>query len=116
MKREDKITLTEITDPTWGTGLFYKRLVLVAVKQSGEITEWEKHKLLSEAWERATDNGTFSIAGRDRSGRGLLLVFDTYVVEQLSLFKRLRHSLRVFKAAITGNVSVCSDVRVVILK
>lgn len=72
--------------------------------------------MLEEAWRRTTDNGTRSLQGTDEQGRGLLLVFDMYVVEQLSVFKRLRHALRMFKAAITGNVNVSSGVRVVVIK
>lgn len=109
-------TLNEVKDQTWGTGKMRKRLVLVAVKHSGAITEAEKHELLSMAWKRATDNGTLSVAGTGSRGQGLLLVFDAYIVEQLSVLKRLRHALRMFKAAITGNVNVSSGVRVVVLK
>lgn len=108
--------LNEVKDQSWGTGVFQKRLVLVAVKQSGAITESEKHELLSMAWKKTTDHGTKSILGRDSRGRGLLLVFDMYVVEQLSIFKRLRHALRMLKAAVTGNVNVSTGVRVVVIK
>lgn len=109
-------TLNEVKDQTWGTGKMQKRLVLVAVKQSGAITEAEKYELRSMAWKKATANGTMSIAGTGTSGQGLLLIFDVYVVEQLSVFKRLCHAARMFKAAITGNVNVRSGVRVVIIK
>lgn len=110
------VKLNEVKDQTWGTGVLQKRLVLVAVKQSGAITESEKHELLSMAWKKTTDHGTMSIPGRDSRGRGLLLVFDVYMVEQLSIFKRLRHALRMLKAAVTGNVNVSSGVRVVVIK
>jgi len=106
--------LDEVKDQTWGTGI-NKRLVLVGLKLSGEISEDEKHALLA-AWKRTTDHGTQSFQGTDRRGRGLLLVFDVYVVEQLSVLKRLRHAARMFKAAITGNVHVSSGVRVVVIK
>lgn len=108
--------LNEVKDQTWGTGIMQKRLVLVAVKLSGEISEEEKYALLAEAWKRTTDQGTRSLRGTDERGRGLLLVFDMYVVKQLSVLKRLRHAARMFKAAITGNVHVGSGVRVVIIK
>lgn len=108
--------LNEVKDQTWGTGIMQKRLVLVAVKLSGEISEDEKHALLAEAWKRTTDHGTQSFQGTDRRGRGLLLVFDVYVVKQLSVLKRLSHAARMFKAAITGNVHVGSGVRVVVIK
>ncbi len=108
--------LEEMNDSTWGSGKFHKRLVLVAVKLSGEITMEEKHALLSRAWKKTTDNGTMSLSGRDSCGRGLLLVFDSYVVEQLGFLKRLCHATRMLKAAITGNIHVGSGVRVIILK
>lgn len=108
--------IERITDPTWGTGIMYKRLMLVAVKQSGEITEGEKHSLLAEACGKSTDHGTMSLTGMSSQGQGLLLVFDVYMVEQLSVFKRLRHATRMLKAAITGNIHVGSGVRVVVIK
>lgn len=107
--------LDEVKNQTWGTGI-NKRLVLVGLKLSGEISEDEKHALLAEAWKRTTDHCTQSFQGTDRRGRGLLLVFDVYVVKQLSVLKRLRHAARMFKAAITGNVHVGSGVRVVVIK
>ena len=109
-------TLDEVKDPTWGTGVMQKRLVRVREKRSGAITEAQRCSLLEEAWRRTPDHGTRSLQGTDEQGRGLLLVFDMYVVEQLSVFKRLRHALRMFKAAITGNVNVSSGVRVVVIK
>ncbi len=108
--------LNEIKDQTWGTGIMQKRLVLVAVKQNGVITEAEKHELLSMAWKKATDNGTMSIAGTGSRGQGLLLVFDVYMIEQLSVLKRLCHALRMFKAAVTCNINISSGVRVVVIK
>lgn len=109
-------TLNEVKDQTWGTGIMQKRLVLVAVKNSGAITEAEAHELRAMASKKATAYGTMSIAGTGSRGQGLLLIFDIYVVEQLSVFKRLRHALRMFKAAIMGDVNVSSGVRVVVIK
>ncbi len=109
-------TLNEVKDGTWGTGIMQKRLVLVGVKQSGAITDAEAHELRAMASKKATAYGTMSIAGTGSRGQGLLLIFDVYVVEQLSVFKRLRHAVRMFKAAITGNVDVSSGIRVVVLK
>lgn len=109
-------TLNEVRDRTWGTGIMQKRLVLVAVKNSGAMTDAEAHELRAMASKKATAYGTMSIAGTGSCGQGLLLIFDVYVVEQLSVFKRLRHAVRMFKAAITGNVDVSSGIRVVVLK
>lgn len=109
-------TLNEVKDQTWGTGIMQKRLVLVAVKNSGAITEAETHELRAMASKKATNHGTMSIAGIGSCGQGLLLFFDVYVVKQLSVLKRLRHAARMFKAAITGNVHVSSGVRVVVIK
>lgn len=109
-------TLNEVKDRTWGTGIMQKRLVLVAIKNSGAITDAEAHELRAMASKKATAYGTMSIGGTGSCGQGLLLVFDVYVVEQLSVLKRLRHAARMFKAAITGNVHVGSGVRVVVIK
>lgn len=108
--------LNEIKDPTWGTGVMHKRLVLVGIKMSGAITEEEAHALKAKAWPEETDGGAIVMTATAKNGAGLLLVFDAYVVEQLSILKRLRHTLRMFKAAITRNVGVGSCVRVIVLK
>lgn len=107
--------LDEVKDQAWGKGI-NKRLVLVGLKLSGEISEEEKHAMLAEAWKRTTDHGTQSFQGKDSQGRGLLLVFDIYMVKELGILKRLRHAARMLKAAITGNVNVSSGVRVVVIK
>lgn len=108
--------LNEVKDPTWGTGVMHKRLVLVGIKMSGAITDEEAHALKSKAWPDETDGGGIVMSAVTGNGVGLLLVFDAYVVEQLSILKRLRHTLRMFKAAVTRNVGVRSRVRVIVLK
>lgn len=90
-------------DPTWGSGILHKRLILVAVKLNGEVSESEMVELHKQTWPRLTDNASMTLKGKDAMGHQLVLIYDVYVVKQLGFFPRLRHSLRMFKAAIAGN-------------
>lgn len=107
--------LNEVKDPTWGTGIMHKRLVLVAIKMSGKLTADEIHSVQSQSWRLLTDNGSMLNEATDNAGHGLLLIYDVYNVKNLGFFPRLRHMLRVFKAAITGNFCL-QPVKVITLK
>lgn len=91
------------TDHTWGTGILHKRLVLVAVKIGGEFSESEMIELHRQSWPELTTNMSMTLKGNDAMGHQLVLIYDVYVVKQLRLFPRLRHSLRMLAATIAGN-------------
>lgn len=101
---------------TFGTNKMYKRPLLVAYKYTGAITENDRAEIRKLVYPHLTDGGMTTSVSTDGWGHGILLVFDTYMVEQLGFFKRFRHTLRVFKAAIAGYISVRPVVKVVILK
>lgn len=92
-----------------------KRPVLAAVKLSGRFTPEDRNLLRAKAWRKSTDGATMTMTSTD-FGRESALFFDVYVVEQLSLLKRLRHTFRVFKAAIARNIGVYPRVIVITLK
>lgn len=91
------------TDPTWGSGIMHKRLVLVAVKVNGEFTEAEMIELHKESWSELTDNASMTLKGKDIMGHELVLIYDVYVVKQLGFFPRMRHAFRMLSAAIARN-------------
>lgn len=92
-----------------------KRPILAAVKLSGRFTEDERRYLRKKAWRKSTDDATMTMTSND-FGRESVLFFDVYVVEQLSLLKRLRHSLRVFKTAIASYVGIKPRIIIITLK
>lgn len=92
-----------------------KRPILAAVKLSGRLTEEDRKYLRKKAWHKSTDGATMTMTSTD-FGRESVLFFDVYVVEQLSFFKRFRHTLRVFKAAIASYVGIKSRIVVITLK
>lgn len=94
----------------------YKRLIGVAYKTHGAFNQSERDDFRRKMGKRLTDGGFLITTGVDEIGRGMLFFFDIYVVEQLSLYKRLRHSLRVLFAAISRNVGIRACLRVVILE
>lgn len=101
---------------TFGTNKMYKRPLLVVYKYTGVITDSDRTQIRKLVSPHLTDGGMTTSVSSDGWGRGMLLVFDTYMVEQLGFFKRLRHTLRVFKATIAGYIGVRPTVRIVILK
>lgn len=94
----------------------YKRLIGVAYKTSGAFTEADRDTFRRTMCNHLTDGGFLMTMGTDEWGRGMLFCFDIYVVEQLGIYKRLRHSLRVFFAAVVRNVGIRSLLRVVVLE
>lgn len=92
-----------------------KRPVLAAVKLSGAFTHEDRQLLRTKAWSKSTDGATMTMTSTD-FGRESALFFDVYVVEQLSLLKRLRHTFRVFKAAIARNIGIQSRIIVITLE
>lgn len=71
--------------------------ILAAIKIGDRFTEQERSMLRKQAWSKSIDNATRTHIATDCFGNELALFFDVYVVEILSLLKRLRHSLRVLK-------------------
>lgn len=89
--------------------------MIAAIKLSGKFTAEDRKYLREKAWRKSTDGATMTMRSTD-FGRESVLLFDVYVVEQLSLLKRLRHTLRVFKAAIARNVGIKPRIIIITLK
>lgn len=104
------------TDMTFGTNKMYKRPLLVAYKYTGAITDDDRAAIRKLVYPHLTDGGMMTSVSTDGWGHGVLLVFDSYMVEQLGFLKRLRHTLRMFKAAIAGYIGVRPVIKVIILK
>lgn len=92
------------------------RPLLVAVKAGGKFTESEYGMLRNKAWRKSMDDAIITHAATDGFGNELLLFFDAYAVEQLSLFKRLRHAFRMLKTAVARNIGVQTRIVVVALE
>lgn len=90
--------------------------ILAAIKADGRFTEEERGMLRKRAWSRSIDNATRTYVAADRSGNESVMIFDVYIVENLSFLKRLRHSLRMIKAAIARNVHIQPRVVIVTLE
>ena len=90
--------------------------ILAAIKIGGRFSEQERGELRKLAWEKSIDNATRTHVATDCFGNELVLFFDVYVVENLSLLKRLRHSLRVFKAAVARKIHVQPRIIIITLK
>ena len=85
---------------------YYKHLLLTAYKPSGAFTEEEKRELRRRVEGKLLDCATATSTAVDCLGCGVLNIFDLYAVEELSLFKRFRHALRVFSATVAGNIGI----------
>lgn len=94
----------------------YKHLIGVAYKTSGAFTEADRDTFRRTMCDHLTHGGFLITTGTDEWGRGMLFCFDIYVVEQLGIYKRLRHSLRVFFATVARNIGIRSRLRVVVLE
>ncbi len=103
-------------DMTFGTNKMYKRPVLAAYKYTGSITEEDRANIRKLVYPHLTDGGMMTSVSTDCWGHGVLLVFDTYMVEQLGFFKRCRHMLRVFATTVASYIGVRSVVKIIILK
>lgn len=96
--------------------VMYKRLIGVAYRTSGAFTEADRDTFRRTMCNHLTDGGFLITTGTDERGHGMLFCFDIYVVEQLGIRKRLRHSLRVFFAAAARYIGIRSRLRVVVLE
>ncbi len=93
------------------------RPFLLVVKQDGAITDEEMMELRSRyVWGKTTDSCSHVSRATDSFGRGLAYFTDVYVIEQIGVLKRLCHTLRMIKAAITLNIGIGTLLRVVIIK
>lgn len=90
--------------------------IFIAVKAGGRFTEEERQTLREKAWAKSLDNMTETHTAIDNFGNELLLGFDAYAIEQLSILKRLRHTFRVIKTAITSNIGIQPRVVIITLK
>lgn len=94
----------------------YKHLIMVAYKIGEPFTSEEMDDLRSQAFKRSIDNGTMTSVATDGFGNHVVLKFDLYVIEQLSVPKRLRHLVRKFFTAVAGYVGMSPVVKVVVGK
>lgn len=91
----------------------YKHLIMVAYKIGEPFTSEEMDDLRNQAFKRSIDNGTMTSVATDGFGNHIVLKFDLYVVEQLSIPKRLRHLLRKFFTTVAGYVGVSTVTKVI---
>lgn len=92
-----------------------RRPILSAIKYSGKFTPEERKLLRDKAWRKSTDDATITVTSALNAGESIL-IFDEYVVEQLSLLKRFRHAFRVFKAAIARNIGIQPRIIIITLE
>lgn len=85
---------------------YYKHLLLTAYKQGAEFTKEETHNLRIKAHKRTLDHATITSTGIDYFGNYVLNIFDFYEVKELSFFKRIRHSLRVFFTTVASYIGM----------
>lgn len=94
----------------------YKHLLMVAYKIGAPFTPEEMDDLRNQAFKRSIDGGTMTSAATDGFGNSVVLKFDIYMVEKLSIPKRLRHLLRKFFTAVASYVGVSPVVKVIVGK
>ena len=92
-----------------------RRLLLAAYKVNGEFTQEDRDNIRRRVYDKLTDDCMITSVSRDGWGIGVLLIFDSYEVEQLSFLKRIRHYLRMLLAAVSSYVGMCTRVIVIIL-
>ena len=92
-----------------------KRPILAAVKLSGRFTAEDCKCLREKAWRKSTDGATMTMVSND-FGRESVLIFDVYTVGQLSLMKRMRHSVRMIMEAIARGVGIHPRIGVITLE
>ena len=85
---------------------YHKHLLLTAYKPGGAFTEEEKRELRKRVQGKLLDDASITSTAVDCFGCGVLNIFDFYAVEELCLFKRFRHALRVFSAAVASNIGI----------
>lgn len=93
--------------------LRHKDLLLVAHKMSGEFTDEEREILRRKAAANCIDDCTMTIKSMGGFNSYQLLIFDSYVIEQLSFFQLLRHRLRKLWTAILRQVGASPVIVVV---
>ncbi len=71
-----------------------KDLLLVAHKMFGEFTKAEIEQLHKKAWRRCIADCTMTIHAKGDFNSSQVLIFDSYVVKELSIFQRFRYHLR----------------------
>lgn len=91
----------------------HKHLIMAAYKIGEPFTPEEMDDLRNQAFERSLDGSTMTSVATDGFGNHIVLKFDLYMVEQLSIPKRLRHFLRKFFTAVACYVGVSPVVKVI---
>lgn len=84
----------------------HKDLLLVAHKMSGKFTDSEIKELRAKAWRRCIDDCTMTIHSNGSFGSSQLLLFDSYVIKELSIYQRCRYHLRKLCRAILRKVGL----------
>jgi len=88
------------------------RRLLYAVHSQHELTEEQHAALRRKAWKRCVNNTSTTEQFSNDYGY-MLLLFDYYVVEKLSVMQRLRHRFCMVKAAVLAHIGVSTVVVVV---
>ncbi len=93
--------------------IFYKHLMLVAFRHDGrEFTREEATNLYFTHSSRRSIDNTFKVFVSNNEIGSCVMIFDVYVVKELSVYKRCRHYLRMFKTAVLGYVNI-STVKII---
>jgi len=104
--------MKKITIKKTSNGTMVKRPLLVVYSES-EFTEQQIAKFREKAWRRCINSATVTVRTEGKLGN-VLIIFDVYVIEQLSTFQRFRHRLSIIKAAVLGYMGISPAVIVIV--
>lgn len=90
----------------------HKHLLLVAFKHCGEFSDKERQELRKKVSGKLIDKCSYTHVAHQTFGE-CVLIFDSYVIDQLGITQRIRHSLRVFKTAVFRYVGINSVVHII---
>lgn len=84
-----------------------KDLVLVAYKEKKDFTQEEIFELKEKAWKKCIDKSSMSVSMTNiELGVRAVLIFDVYVVAQLSFIQFCRYFFRKLKTAIASYIKI----------
>jgi hypothetical protein len=89
-----------------------KYLLAVGFASRRELTDCEINRIRRRSFKKCIDHLIMTFLTENRLGAGVL-IFDCYVIEELNFFQRIRHGLRVLKAAIFDYIGVSSVIIVI---
>ena len=93
-------------------GTVVKRPLLVAYSED-VITDEQIAEFRRKIERRCVNSSTMTVTTTGKLGN-VLMIFDFYVIEHLSLFQRFRHCFSMVKTAVLGYVGVNTVISVVV--